>query len=359
MKICFIAGTLGRGGAERQLIYMLRALESEGINARVLCLTQGEALENEIIDLGIEVRWIGPSKNQVVRLLKIIVDLKTRPVDIVQSAHFYTNIYVAVAAKILRIIGIGAIRSDVFHEMTENRLFGRWQLRLPGNLIGNSKRALERARDLGAKPESLHIVRNVAASNNGRRSLTSAKECTNILFVGRLVPAKNPELFIRMASRLVRDLPEHNLLFQIAGDGPLRKGLQEYAGKCPISNSRVQFLGERADMSDIYRETDILVLTSDHEGTPNVVLEAMSYGIPVVATNVGGVPEILSEDCGFLLRASDLDGLCRATAKLVRDQRLRSSLGGNGRRYVLDNHSLPYLADRLTGIYSKLLGGDQ
>jgi len=79
LKVCFLAGTLGRGGAERQLIYMLKALTTAGIPTRVLCLTKGEALENEILEMGIPVTWVGKSKWKPVRLCQIILEVIREP----------------------------------------------------------------------------------------------------------------------------------------------------------------------------------------------------------------------------------------------------------------------------------------
>src|SRR5262245_59851234 len=103
LRVCILAGTLGRGGAERQRIYMLRALKEAGIKTRVLCLTRGEALEEEILALGISVTWVGRSRWRPIRLCRIIRELLRESADIFQSAHFYTNIYVALAGRLLGI----------------------------------------------------------------------------------------------------------------------------------------------------------------------------------------------------------------------------------------------------------------
>lgn len=357
MKVCFIAGTLGRGGAERQLLFMLRALKSRGIQSRVLCLTKGEAYENEIKSMGIEVEWMGSSENRIMRLVKIIDNIRQRPVDIVQSAHFYTNIYTAVTGRLLGIPSIGAIRNDLFSEIVSNGRLGSLQLKFPEHLIANSEMALTRASGLGIKTEDIHLVRNVVELQN--KKAEPPKESTTILFAGRLVRQKDPELFLRLAFRLIQDLPKLKLKFQIAGDGPLRKELEHSVFTSGVSGEQICFLGERPDMGEVYRGTDILVLTSEHEGTPNVILEAMTHGIPVVATQVGGVPEILTEDFGFLVDPSDFHGLVLATTKLIKQSRLRRRFGKNGRKHVSDNHSLSTLGKRLNNIYSKLVEHDQ
>jgi len=129
LEVCFLAGTLGRGGAERQLTYMLRALGSAGASTRVLCLTDGEPFQREIEALGVGVEWVGPSGSRAARLYRIIQALRRRPADILQSVHFYTNLYATVAARVVGICDIGAIRNDLSsEELKENGLAGYRQL---------------------------------------------------------------------------------------------------------------------------------------------------------------------------------------------------------------------------------------
>ena len=106
-------------------------------------------------------------------------------------------------------------------------------------------------------------------------------------------------------------------------------------------------------MTAAYREAEILVVTSDWEGTPNVVLEASASGLPVVATRVGGVPEVVKEgETGFLCDREDTDGLVSAVSKLVADDDLRRRMGEQGRRFVQENHSLERLGKSLAELYT-------
>lgn len=354
MKIAFLAGTLGRGGAERQLVYMLEALKAEQIESRVLCLTKGEAFEKEIRELGVDVEWVGGSQNQFLRLGSIIGNIRKRPVDILQSAHFFTNIYTAMAGRILGIHNIGAIRSDMINEIASNGLFSKWQLRLPQKLIANSQIAIDRAIAKGIRPANISLVRNAVEIKCGDQNL-SKDEAISILFAGRLVPQKRPELFIEMAARSLKELPNKKLRFIIAGDGPLRADLERLALDMGLHGPKFSFLGEMENMSEIYRKANILVLTSEHEGTPNVILEAMAYGLPVVATRVGGIPGIVNDRCGFLVDPANVEELTAAATKLIDNKELRLKLGLNGQEYVGKNHSIGYLQDRLRCIYSELL----
>jgi L-malate glycosyltransferase len=354
MKVCFLVGTLGRGGAERQLIFMLRALKSEGIGARLLCLTSGEAHEREIRDLGVEPEWVGPVQNRVLRLRKIIGAIKKQPTDIIQSSHFYTNIYAAAAGKYLGVSSIGAVRSNLDSEIKADRIFGPWQLKLPDHLIANSVNSVSRAVSMGIDQRRIDHVRNVVelGPTNGA-SKGAERRALNILFVGRLSKEKRPEWFIELADHVSKVANEAPPQFLIAGDGPLRPALECIVRERGLSES-IHFLGEQSDMSPIYSRADILVLTSLYEGTPNVLLEAMAHRIPVVATRVGGVPEIVGEGCGLLVNSLRFSELAAAVERLIRDPQLRRELGNSGRQYVERNHSVDMLQGQLTGIYQKL-----
>lgn len=354
MRVCFVAGTLGRGGAEKQLVFMLRALLGVGIEVRVLCLTRAEAHEKDIKDLGVDLEWVGNSQAKLARLGALISDLRKRRVDILQSTHFFTNTYVAVCGRILGIPSIGAIRNDLTSEIRSNGVFGRWHLNLPDRLIANSALAYKRAIARGITPENIDLVPNVVSATKSSVDLRDNKR-PHILFCGRLVQQKRPELFIELAAQLRSRFPERSIKFTIAGDGPLRVGLEQLAKSKGLFAPETVFLGEQSEMDSVYCDTDILVLPSTHEGTPNVILEAMAHGIPVVATRVGGVPEVLTDGRGFVVGPEDFDGLVKCTARLIRNRELRRRLGANGREFVLENHSFQQMQSKLANIYSKIL----
>ncbi|MEO8042725.1 MAG: glycosyltransferase family 4 protein, partial [Acidobacteriota bacterium] len=258
MKVCFLVGTLARGGAERQLIFMLKALREEGVETRLLCLTVGEAHEREIRDLGIEPEWVGSTHNRLLRLNKIIRSIRNKPTDIVQSSHFYTNIYAAAAGKFTGTASIGAVRSDLKSEIAADRVFGRWQIKLPDHLIANSELSVSRAVAFGVGRQKIDCVRNVVNVNqrNGFAARRAEKDSVNILFVGRLSKEKRPEWFIELASQLKARPAGAETNFRIAGDGPLRLELERMVRDRGLSDF-VHFLGEQRDMSETYSNADL------------------------------------------------------------------------------------------------------
>jgi len=139
LRICFLAGTLGQGGAERQLFYSLRALRQCGAVPRVLCLAQNEFWEERIRNLGVPVTCVGQMQSKLKRLFRILVELRKQPPKIFQSQHFYTNAYVAAGARALRLCGIGALRCDGLSEVQESGLIGGWlSLHTPRVIVANS-----------------------------------------------------------------------------------------------------------------------------------------------------------------------------------------------------------------------------
>jgi glycosyltransferase involved in cell wall biosynthesis len=354
MKACFIVGTLARGGAEKQLVFMLRALTNEGVRPHVLCLTQGEAFEKEIKNLGVEVEWVGSMQSRLVRLANIVRRIRKISPDVLQSSHFYTNIYTGAAGRILDIPSIGAIRNDLLSEVSSNGLFGRAQLTWPSHLIVNSKLAESRAIAARISPGSLTFIQNVVEPS-AQHLGSSSRESVKILFVGRFVRQKRPDAFVDLAERLRTRANGVKLKFQMVGDGNLRPEIEKLARDKGFTETDFELSGERSEMYEVYKGADILVSTSEHEGTPNVVLEAMSCGLPVVATRVGGVPEVLSERCGSLVDPSDRDGMLDCVSRFVLNPQLRAETGIEGRKHVAANHSLKYLQQKLKVLYSKLI----
>lgn len=354
MKVCFIVGTLGRGGAEKQLVFMLRALRNAGIETRVLCLTKDESYEADIRGMGIEVEYVGKNQNRFARVLEIVRNIRKRPVDIVQSSHFYTNIYAGLAGRALRIPSIGAIRSNLASELKLHGFLGRFQLSLPRFLIANSDLGRRNAIAQGIAEQGIELVRNVVEiESNTLNAASDEQRDLTFLFVGRLTGEKRADRFVRLAAALIKKFPAFPMRFRIAGDGPLREEIEQQEA-CDSLGQKLEFLGECPDMREIYLNADVLVLTSDYEGSPNVILEAMAHGLPVIATNVGGVSEILNEKCGYLVEPDDETSMVKAAGDLIHSPELRARLGAEGIRSIESRHSLESLSDHLISIYQRL-----
>jgi glycosyltransferase involved in cell wall biosynthesis len=354
LRVCFVAGTLGQGGAERQLFYMLQALQEAGACAKVLSLSQGEFWESPIRGLGIEVSYVGGSSSRLKRLIKIGREVRRFKPHIVQAQHFYVNLYAAVAARLSGCRDIGAIRSNVISEQAGiGGPLGRASLRLPRMLASNSRAAVRNLVNLGVSESRLFFLPNVVDNSHFAPGSSPHADSFVILGVGRLVPAKRFDLFLQTLAQLNSKFPVRGI---IAGDGPLRKELEAHARQLGLLPGGVEFLGCVSDTVGLYRRANLFLLTSDHEGTPNVVLEAMASGIPVVGTRVGDVPDLLGEGArGRLAAPGDLDGLVSAIGELLGDPQTRVRLADHALSYVQSQHSHTALKDHLTKLYSLTL----
>jgi glycosyltransferase involved in cell wall biosynthesis len=354
LRICFVAGTLGQGGAERQLFYMLQALRAAGACAKVLSLSQDEFWGSRIRKLGFEVSHVGGSSSRLKRLVKISREVRRFKPHVVQAQHFYVNLYSVLAARFSGCRAIGAIRNNVTSEIADvGGLLGRASLRLPRILASNSRASVRNLLNLGVPKNRLFFLPNAIDNLHFAPGSSPQANSFAILGFGRLVPQKRFDLFLQVLAQVSKKRPIQGV---IAGDGPLRAELEALAARLGLLPGVVQFLGQISDTSCLYRQADLLLLTSDYEGTPNVVLEAMASGVPVIATRVGDVPELLGEGSrGRVVAPGDIAGLVSATDELLSNPQLRAGLARQAQIHVQSEHSQIALKDHLENLYSLTL----
>ena len=171
--------------------------------------------------------------------------------------------------------------------------------------------------------------------------------------VGRLSEEKDFDGLIRAVDRLLGEGRDVDLV--LVGDGPQRDALRALAGDLG-RRDRVRLLGYRPDTIRIYQAMDAFVLNSLREGLPNVVLEAMAMGVPVVATRVAGVPGLIEPEAdGLLIDPGDGVGLAAALGRLLDDPELRKRLAAAGRRTVEENHGFAARMEKIREIYDRVL----
>jgi glycosyltransferase involved in cell wall biosynthesis len=171
--------------------------------------------------------------------------------------------------------------------------------------------------------------------------------------VGRIVPIKNHRLFLDAAARTVAKEPAAR--FVVVGDGILRPEIERFAEDLGIAD-RVAFTGWRSDVSRIYSDLDVLVISSDNEGTPFTAMEAMASGRPVVGTAVGGMGDLIADgENGYLVPQGDADGLASAVLGLLADPGLASSMGRKGREIARSRFSVQRLISETEELYQHAL----
>jgi glycosyltransferase involved in cell wall biosynthesis len=185
--------------------------------------------------------------------------------------------------------------------------------------------------------------------------LRETRSPLEIICVARLAPVKAHPVLLDAFARLVRE--GRDVRLHLVGDGPDRAELEARCARAQL-NQRVVFHGWRNydDVAALYRQADIAVLASFDEGIPVALMEAMAMQIPCVATNVGGLPELIQDGVnGLLVPASDAEGLAQALARLFGDTSLRCRLGQAARDRILRDFDLLKNVDRLAEIFTRRL----
>ena len=351
-RVALIAGTLGQGGAEKQLVYAARALAAAGVEILVLSLTRGEQYEASLREAGIAVNHVGEARGVARRLLRISRDVRRFRPQVVQATHTYTNLYAALAARWAGALGIGALRSSVAHTRAGNGAWTRWLLRCPSAVVANSRAAADELAKLpGLAPRRLYVVPNVIEARLSRPEDRRDPSSPCAAIVGRLVPAKRVDRFLESLALARREVP--TLRGVVVGDGPERFALERRAGELGLGPA-VEFLGSREDVPSVLAAADMLVLSSDDEGFPNVLLEAMDAGRPVVATDVGDVREVVRDGTTGYVVATSADALASRIVRLAEDPDLARRLGDAGRARIGSEYGLGSLAGALIGVFRDL-----
>ena len=192
--------------------------------------------------------------------------------------------------------------------------------------------------------------------------------------VGRLAPIKNCSLLLQALARWLQQEPDAAVRAVLVGDGPLRPALEQEAGALGLGRA-VSFLGWRQDLRAVYQELDVACVTSWNEGTPAALIEAMASARAVIATDVGGVRDLLADGGapatgiapgafdqaprGLLIRPGDPDGLAAALRRLRDDPVLRRSLGAAGRAFVAERFTEDRLLRDMEQLYQEKKGAGQ
>lgn len=277
----------------------------------------------------------------------------------------------ACCARIGRLLGVPVVvkvatEQDV-REYRDNRtlhfrLFFRW-LKRADRLLCLSESIRREAIACGFRPEQCVLAPNGvdvqrfapaddAARAAARRGLGLRDGTFVALFVGRLVQRKGVDVLLRA---WVATTAARNGTLLLVGDGPERESLEAMARELGIAAS-VHFAGERTDTLGCYAAADAFVFPSRREGLPNALLEAMSCGLPSIATRIGGCLDVVTDGSGILVPADDAPALATALDGLAGDPTRRAELAAAGRLRIEGSFSFAVTGARLQQIYRDVVG---
>ncbi len=333
-RLLYLVGELGSGGLERQLCFLLEGMDRERYRPEVVVwdFREADTYVPTIRALGVPLHsprgaHSGAAKLSAFR--RMVIEL--RP-EVVHSYSFYTNFAAWWATRGTETIALGAVQGDFIRDkQTSGPWLGRLSACWPRSQIFNSFAAADNAR----RPKGLFIARQRYVVRNGLdlRRFRSVPLSTvgpiRLLGVGSLLPVKRWDRLLRAARELKRS--GYDFLVRIVGDGPLYRALKQQAQALGVDDC-VEFMGHQADIPALLADATFLVHTSDSEGCPNAVIEAMACARAVVATDAGDVPFLVEDgETGFVVRRGDDATLVERLAKLMADRSLCRRMGEAGR----------------------------
>lgn len=371
--VLFLIRSMDRGGAQRQLSLLARALHARGLKVTVAVFYAGGPLERELHDAGVEVldlekdgRW---SNLGVIRRLQGFV--RQRRPHVLHSYMATQNVLALAFRSWLKRHGCAVacgIRTALPNAWNYSKVAGMIDamqsalLPRADRVISNSVRALEGfgVRVASAKafviPNGVECERFVFSSEKraSQRAAWGGDEVTPLLgLVGRLDPRKCHNLLVDAAHQAGNGMSNARLVFVGDGSTMYREEVQAHAESLGMS-SRILWAGSSDDLSAVYSALDILCLCSVTEGFPNVVAEAMCAGLPCVATDVGDVAELMG-DCGWVVPSGDAHALAQALLQVC--HALPSWDRERPRRRMVEQFSVDKLADRTLAALAPYLGG--
>jgi glycosyltransferase involved in cell wall biosynthesis len=384
IKILRVIARLNMGGPALHVAYLTEGLTKRGYDTTLVAgsLARGEDSMAFVADArGVEVvridelgREISPLRDLMatIRLARLI--RKERP----QILHTHTAKAGTVGRVAARLAGsrkppivvhtfhghvlrgyFGPVRTLLF------RLLERWLAAGTTALIAVSPQVRDDLVALGVAPRERFVVirlgieldERVASEMNGRgesrRYLGIPGDRFAVGWIGRMTAVKRTD-DVLIAFKSLRDSGVDAVLCMV-GDGPDRIPLEQRAHELGVARDTV-FLGYQEDVAPFYAAFDVLVLPSGNEGTPVTVIEALAAERPVVATRVGGVPDVVRDgEDGFLVEAGATDDLADRLGRLARDPALRARMGKKGRERVLPRYAVGRLVDDVDELYRSLL----
>jgi glycosyltransferase involved in cell wall biosynthesis len=362
-RVLHIIPTLDRSGAEKQLALLAAHLSREEFDPHVCVLTRSGPYEEDLKERGVPVTIIGKllkiDPAAFLRLKRHVAGL--RP-DLVHTWLFAANSYgraAALSAGVRRIVAAERCVDPwkVWHELA----IDRWLARRTDRIVVNSSGVRDFYVRHGLPDEKFVVIPNgigaLPASGLSRDELLAELglpiNARLIGAVGRLWPQKRIKDLIWAADLLKVIREDVHLL--IIGDGPHRRRLEQFRRQVRIED-KVHFLGHRSDVSRLVPHFDLLWLASEYEGLPNVVMEAMMAGVPVVATDISGNRDlIVPGETGYLVPVGDRAALARQANKLLDDRDLAKRLGEAGKHRALSDFSVERMVEAHVKLYRDLL----
>jgi glycosyltransferase involved in cell wall biosynthesis len=335
--IVFLLTSFDVGGTERQMIELIHRLDRSLFSVHVACFHRGGPLEARAIERAASLASFPISgfhrPSTARQWLAFARWCRRIGARVVHTCELYSNIFGLPAAALAGVdVRIGNRRELLTPDKTPVQLAcQRLAYKAAHVVVANSTAAGDQLRREGIPAGKIRTIAN-GVDLAAYRPVSERARIRRVVTVANLRPEKGYDTLLAAASTIAGHHPDSE--FWIVGDGPLRTALERDAAARGLG-SRVTFWGQRNDVPALLAASDLFVLASRSEACPNSVIEAMAAGLPIVATRVGGVPELIEPDrSGLLVDADDPAALGRAVLDLVERPSFARALGQTARQQV-------------------------
>lgn len=370
--VFFIVGTLCVGGAEKLVYEWCRALHLQGLSCTVACLIRREGHYLPLIEeMGIPVLEVRQADHSVVGLTRRLAALvRSSAAQVVHSQCGWSLPQQALASRLGGARAFVLTLHSVYPQQSgltrlRQKAAGIVAARFIDRAVGVSDAvAAHAAAWTGVAPASVRTIRNgidlvpYDSCRNQRSSLRAqlgvGERDPLLVCVASLSASKDHATLLRAFGLVLVHWPAARLA--IVGDGPLRESIVGLTSKLGISNF-VRFLGHRTDVPAVLGASDVFVLSSTREGFALVIAEAGAAGLPVVATKVGGVSEVVRDgETGILVPPGDPSKLAEAIESVLGQEGCGRQMGIAGRRFVVSSFGIDRCISEYLELYRSVMG---
>lgn len=341
IKLAVLLQDLEFGGTQRYAIHLLRYLNRDLFSPELWLMRRGTDMLPLAEETGVKIVWLSQSARVgAVSLFCLLTTIRRFRPDILYTLTVVPNIWGRLFG---RVSGVPVIVSGFRNVVAEP--LERWLWRFSTRIICNAEAGREfLVQQFSVNSERLAVVPNAVDTSYFCPDEHYREPNPMIVSIGRLVEQKDPLTLLEAFRQMGHDLPAARLV--LVGNGHLRETLQHYVGDHSLG-SRVEILPGTSDTRSLLRRAWVFAMSSLYEGSPNVILEAMSTGLPVVSTSVGGISELVRDgETGFLIEPGNSADLAKALTNLLNDRERCRSMGNRARECMLHGHSAETMVRR-------------
>lgn len=352
----------GMFGAEYVIYYLLPALRNLGANVHFACMcprdSPGADLGRRLEQKGIPVFYLDERKKFSIKgLYSIYRALRTSQADVLHVHGYKATILGGLISQLLRLPMVTTYHAEAetYHDL-KLRTYAAIEtyfLKRASRIIAVSRMIKKGLISRAIPTERISVVVNGVDDLSRGFTVNARSNSPHVICIGRLIQLKRFDLVIKAISILKEEFP--GLHLTIAGSGPLQRKLRSLADELGISD-RVSLPGYVSDPRDMLSQADVFVLASETEGSPISLIEAMIFSLPVIASHVGSIPDMLQSLNGpTLIRPGDQEQLINSLRFLLSRPQLRRDLGKSARRLFEREFTSEIMASRYMSQYENVL----